>query len=181
MRKNRTARLSNRRFTAAEALLHFNNGLGHYHSRNPATGEDGTLRDVPGGTMRLAASWDLTELSGTRADSSGNGRHLSETGGSVVSSKLVMEARDAGPRGYRMYPVRQGAAGSALSKPHFCAAMRYVTGAVGSAPAFRSYAGIAQSFLPGVAALRHRDGRFFPDRPIRTNRQSRILHIHVGR
>jgi hypothetical protein len=58
-----------------------------YHSwnglLNDASGYAGQLRAVPISFPQAWAFWKLDEASGTRYDSSGNGRHLAETSGTV--------------------------------------------------------------------------------------------------
>lgn len=78
----------------------WNSGEGLMHADLAGAGLDGNL----------VVSYDLTEPSGTRVDSSGNGHDLAETGGSVASVNVVMELRDKGPDEFVFHPQSFGQA-----------------------------------------------------------------------
>lgn len=139
--QNRT-RIYGNALTSGDVTLLYNAGLGHYHATNPATGEAGTLAEVALSFDDIRASWDLTEAEGvSRADSSGNGHTLAETGGTVTRAKLAMEWRDKSPNHFVFHPVSIKV-GVNLAIPHFGAAMRYLSATIGSSPALRSIAGL---------------------------------------
>lgn len=82
-------------------------------------------------------SWDMTESSGARADSSGNSATLSESGGTINRANRVMKYRERSPAGMLMRAVKNSAARANFGIPAFGTSPSIMSSGINSHPAFR--------------------------------------------